>query len=329
MKTILVTAIGSYAAEVAIRAARELGLRVVGCDVYPASWVVNSADVDAFYQVPYASDPAYRERIRAICEKEQVAALIPSTDDEIDVLNAWRAEPWLSDVALCLSAPDAIRICRDKMALATFAKERQLCRTIPSVGLLEWETIAEDARFAYPLVIKPVDGRSSLDLFIVHNKDNFGGAVSSIPPVKWPFFIVQPFMEGSVVVADVFHAPEQGQTGAVLRRELLRTKSGAGTTVEIFRDPALERASCQLAEALDTRGTVCFEFIENTQDGEYYLLECNPRLSGGVEFSRMAGVDVVANHLLHFLGRELRPLGQPVPRVIARRYQAFVMEERE
>ncbi len=329
MTTILVTAIGSFAAEVMIRVAKELGYRVVGCDIYPAEWVVSSADVDTFYQVPYAADPAYRERVRAICEEEEVAALIPLTDDEVDVLNDCRDEPWLSQIALCLSSAVTIRVCRDKEALAQFAKERQLCRTIPSVNLSDWEKFGEAAGFDYPLVIKPVDGRSSQDLFIVHNQDEFVGAVSGVAKARRPYFVVQPFLDGGVVVADVFRAPHQNMLGAVLRREHLRTKNGAGTTVETFREPTLELASCRLAQELDTVGTVCFEFIENARDGEYYLLECNPRLSGGVEFTRMAGVDVVANHLLYFLNEELKPLSAPRSRVIARRYQAFVMEERQ
>lgn len=329
MTTILVTAIGSFAAEVMIRVAKELGYRVVGCDIYPAGWVVSSADVDAFYQVPYANDPAYLERVSAICEDEQVAAVIPLTDDEVDVLNDRRDEPGLSRAALCLSSTETIRVCRDKAELAQFAKEHRLCRTIPSVNLSDWEKFGETAGFDYPLVIKPVDGRSSQDLFIVHSRGEFVGAVAGIAMARRPYFVVQPFLDGCVVVADVFRAPQQNVLEAVLRREHLRTKNGAGTTVEIFRELALEATCCRLAEELGTVGTVCFEFIENARDGEFYLLECNPRLSGGVEFTRMAGVDVVANHLLYFLNEELKPLPSPRCRLIARRYQAFVMEERQ
>ena len=36
-------------------------VRVVGCDIYPAEWVVNSQDVEVFYKAPYATD---REQYR-------------------------------------------------------------------------------------------------------------------------------------------------------------------------------------------------------------------------------------------------------------------------
>ena len=54
--TIIVTAIGSFSAQAVIEGCRRMGFRVVGCDIYPAWWVVNSKDVDVFYQAPYATD---------------------------------------------------------------------------------------------------------------------------------------------------------------------------------------------------------------------------------------------------------------------------------
>lgn len=41
-KTVIVTAIGSFSAQNVISACHKAGMRVVGCDIYPAEWVVNS-----------------------------------------------------------------------------------------------------------------------------------------------------------------------------------------------------------------------------------------------------------------------------------------------
>ena len=49
-KTVIITAIGSFSAQNVISACHAAGMRVVGCDIYPAEWVVNSQDVDAFYK---------------------------------------------------------------------------------------------------------------------------------------------------------------------------------------------------------------------------------------------------------------------------------------
>ena len=47
-KTVIITAIGSFSAQNVISACHAAGMRVVGCDIYPAEWVVNSQDVCGF-----------------------------------------------------------------------------------------------------------------------------------------------------------------------------------------------------------------------------------------------------------------------------------------
>ena len=54
MRTVIVTAIGSFSADIVIKKCRENGIRVIGCDVYPREWIADAGNVEAFYQVPYA-----------------------------------------------------------------------------------------------------------------------------------------------------------------------------------------------------------------------------------------------------------------------------------
>ena len=56
MSTILVTSLGSVAADIAIKSLRQLGHRVVGTDIYPKEFHVESYEVNAFYQSPYVND---------------------------------------------------------------------------------------------------------------------------------------------------------------------------------------------------------------------------------------------------------------------------------
>ncbi len=148
-----------------ISACHAAGMRVVGCDIYPAEWVVNSRDVDDFTGPP--TPPAgnsIRNFLKELCKKEQASVLMPLTDVEIDVIQQWRtelaedfkmldAEVWLSDAS-------AVSLCRNKEKMEVFLRERKLCRTIPGVRLAELETMS----CSYPLVAKPFDGRSSQGL---------------------------------------------------------------------------------------------------------------------------------------------------------------------
>ena len=126
-----------------------------------------------------------------------------------------------------------------------------------------------------------------------------------------------------MVTVDVVRSPEQGTCVAVCRRELLRTLNGAGTSVLVFRNRQLEERCRAIAGLLGIRGCVNMEFIED-RDGVYHMLECNPRFSGGVEFSCLAGYDCVTNHLRCFEGREIERDDRITGMYIARKYEEYV-----
>ena len=65
------------------------------------------------------------------------------------------------------------------------------------------------------------------------------------------------------------------------------------------------------------------EFIED-QDGVCHMLECNPRFSGGVEFSCLAGYDCVTNHLRCFEGQEIELAECVKGMYIARKYEEYI-----
>lgn len=350
-KTVIITAIGSFSAQAAISACHAAEMRVVGCDIYPAEWVVNSQDVDVFYKAPYATDRGnYRNFLKELCKKEQADVLIPLTDVEIDVLQEWRtefsedfkelgAEVWISDV-------DAIRLCRNKEKMETFLRERKLCRTIPGVRLPElealldrgglpaefWKTEHEGqlsgfAALRFPLVAKPFDGRSSQGLKILESESDIRFLLNHCSEERKQQYLVQPKIGGTVITVDVVRNPETKQTFCLPRRELLRTLNGAGTSVCVFRSELLEQQCRDIAEAVGIRGCVNMEFIEADRDArEYYFLECNPRFAGGVAFSGAAGYDMVKNHIRCFTGEKLEEMAVTGEQYIARRYAEYNMD---
>lgn len=328
-KTVIVTAIGSFSAQNVISACHGAGMRVVGCDIYPAEWVVNSQDVDMFYKAPYATDrEQYRNFLKELCKKEQAGILIPLTDVEIDVIQQWRtelaedfkelgAEVWISDVS-------AIALCRNKEKMEAFLRERGLCRTIPGVRLSELDA----AGLKYPLVAKPFDGRSSQGLRILESEADLEFLLHTCSEEQKQQYLVQPKISGPVITVDVVRNPESGQIFCLPRRELLRTLNGAGTSVCVFRNELLEQQCRDIAEAVGIRGCVNMEFIEADQGkNEYDFLECNPRFAGGVAFSGAAGYDMAKAHIRCFTGEKLDELSVTGEQYIARRYTEYHMKE--
>ncbi len=349
-KTILVTAIGSFSAEAVIRISRNIGYRVLGCDIYPAEWLAASEEVDAFFRAPLAADTeAYLAFLGRICREEKVDYLVPLTDAEIDVINGWRREAEALGVTVCLSPEESIRLCRDKWAAAKRLSEAGVCRTIPTRRLSE-VTAAEAAdgyrRLVYPAVLKPIRGRSSQGLLTVTDATQMRLEAERLSAVA-DSYLVQPKIEGYVVTVDVVRkAPEEsaagdtavwrgdaaggnpdasagsGRTVCLPRREYLRTGNGAGLSVCVFRDERLEAQCAAIARTLDVVGCVNFEFVEE-RPGNWYFLECNPRFSGGVAFSCMAGYDMVANHLRCFTGEPVEAMREVRPQYLVKRYTEY------
>lgn len=328
--TVLVTAIGSFSAEAVIGTCKKEGLRVVGCDIYPSSWVVNSQDVDVFYQAPYATDTkAYREFMKELCENEQVDYILPLTDAEIDVFQQWRKEvPDFGGLRgkVCISSEKTIDLCRNKWETEKFLTEKQVCRMIPGRRL---EDIEPGEIYSYPLILKPEDGRSSQGLRRIFSQEEMEFALGQCQKEK-AAYLIQPMISGGVTTVDVVRNSKTGSCECLPRRELLRTLNGAGTSVAVFRDSELETVCRNIAEALDVQGCVNFEFIEHRSEQgetEWYFLECNPRFAGGVAFSCMAGYDMVKNHLNCFSGKDIEVMGNIKNQYLARRYTEYRMEE--
>jgi len=318
MNTALVTAIGSFSADIVIKNLKKGGFRVVGCDIYPKEWIADSGNVASFYQVPLATDEKrYVDSILKICREEEVKMLLVLTDVEVDVWNRHRDELSLASVTLCLSSEETLLLCRDKRKLCRFLTEKGIGNPIPTLELSK----ADPEGLSYPAVIKPFDGRSSQGLRYIHSLDEMKGFLEYGDSEG---LIVQPFYQGSIVTVDVVRQAETGESTAVCRKELLRTPNGAGTSVLVFSDPILEASCREIANALGINGCVNFEFIQ-AEDGSYHMLECNPRFSGGVEFSCLAGYDCVTNHLRCFTGEAIEPSKEITGMYIARKYEEYIM----
>lgn len=314
-KTILLTITGAVSADIATRSYRRMGYRLVGCDCHPKEWIVGSNEVDAFYQAPLVSDNEnYLNFIKDICKRENVSYIVPFIDIEVDLFSENRE--WFDEngITICISPKETIKILRNKKLLADFiSNEYPAVKSIPTkilrdIDELEWE---------FPVVCKPYNGRSSQGLRYIHNQQEW--EEFRIVADK-DLYIVEPFIDGPIVMVEIVRQPTTKQVVAMTRRELMSTPHGLSTTVYVYSDESLEERSKVLAEKLNVVGNVNFEYILDPQ-GEYHFVECNPRFSAGCEFSCIGGYEVAENHLRCFTGDNIDGYIFRQPMVIARRYE--------
>jgi len=298
MSNILVTAIGSFSADVVIRCLKNNNHKVIGCDIYKREWVANSVIVDKFYQAPYATNSLeYINFIKKICVEESINYIMPLTDVEVDVYNENRK--WFEEnkIVVCFSSKETINICRNKKLLEEKLSIAKDVNVIPTYYANDEKIYNLD----FPLVFKPYNGRSSQGLEYVKNNEELKKILKKENITD---FVVQPFIEGIIVTVDILRNVDGSKVVCISRKELLRTSNGAGLSVYVYKDERLNDICVKIANALDIKGCVNFEFILDN-NGEYHFIECNPRFSGGTAFSVSAGYNIVENHLKVFQDKEI------------------------
>jgi carbamoyl-phosphate synthase large subunit len=293
----LVTAIGSFSADAVIASLKRSHVsRVIGCDIHPASWIPTSPSVDAFYQVPLASDAAlYIDALTDIIRKETVDYIIPLTDPEIDCLSMHRLSIEQHGAKLCIAPDKAVAICRDKLALYEFFKTSPNIRVIPTFEAAQWSP----SLCPLPIIAKPRNGRSSEGIFTCDTAEEL-----QVRQRKLHQYVVQPLLKGDIFTVDLIRHNARDKSFAIARKELIRTKNGAGISVEVSCNTPLVTATQYAGKQLGINGCVNMEYI--VSGDEYFLMDINPRFSAGIAYSVLAGYDMVMSHINCFNGGNIQ-----------------------
>lgn len=318
MQSILVTSTGSVATDITIKSLKRMGYRVVGCNIYPKEWIVESCEMDEFYQVPPVTQKdEYMTNIKEICIKEEIRFIFPMIDYEIDLYTKNREWFEQNGVVLCISSDKSLSFTRNKKMLQEFV-EKNCPKTnpIPTKFLKDIDTL----EWNFPVVCKPYNGRSSQGLKYIYNEEEWNEFKEIADKDT---YIVEPYIDGPLVMVEIVRQTNPHKVVAMTRRELMSTPHGCSTTVLVYQDKKLEEASKELADKLDVRGDVNFEYIM-AKDGTYYLVECNPRFSAGCEFACIGGYDCIENHLKCFLGKEIEDYHFKHNMIIARKYEEYI-----
>lgn len=311
---VLLTITGAVSADICIKSFKRMGCRIIGCDCHPKEWIVGSNEVDVFYQAPLiAEQEKYIQFIKNLCINENVSFVVPMIDVEVDLFAQHRAWFDKENIIICSSPQDTIKILRNKKLLSDFIKDN-----CPEINFIPTKYLkdVEYPEWNFPVVCKPYNGRSSQGLRFIYSKEEWEEFKNSADN---NLYIVEPFIEGPIVMVEIVRQPFTGQTVAMTRRELMSTPHGLSTSVYIYQNEQLEENSKKLAEKLNIIGNVNFEYIMD-HHGDYHFVECNPRFSAGCNFSCIAGYDIPENHLRCFMGKEIDKYLFKHTMVIARKY---------
>jgi carbamoyl-phosphate synthase large subunit len=160
---VLLTSAGrrSYSVEV-FKGAVGNRSRVFACDSNPVAPALQTAD-KAFI-VPRIDDEDYVDTLLAICDDHQIGLLVPALEPELLLLAMSRARFLAVGTVPLVSAPEIIETCCDKLATSSFLSSCGLGVPHTFDSLDAARAALSRGDIAFPLVIKPRWGVSSIGL---------------------------------------------------------------------------------------------------------------------------------------------------------------------
>lgn len=155
-----------------------------------------------------------------------------------------------------------------------------------------------------PIVVKTCIGAASQGVWMVSDPGNWPQTLARISEklekteaaaklyLDTDRFIVQELIPGRV--HDVCLLADHGEVRALLTQERIKTASlsgGAGHMNITTHEPEIAEYARRLMQRLQYHGLAQIEFIQDSRDGSYKLLEINAKYWGTLALSIAAGID--------------------------------------
>ncbi|HGM5582796.1 TPA: ATP-grasp domain-containing protein [Pseudomonas putida] len=323
MSTVLVTGVGAimgYGLLKSIRAAAP-HIRLVGTDIYDDA--AGRAWCDSFEQAPLTSSPDYPSWLEKVIKTHSVDLLIPGIEQDLHWLSEHREQVQALGCRIVLNNRELIELSRDKwlmdQALSAIAEP---CR-IPSLLNGSFDELV--AQLGLPFLLKPRRSYASKGLVWVRQRADFEPHADALGKE----LMAQPIIgsaDQEYTVA-VFGDGEGGSFGTItLQRKLAADGSTAKAWVR--EDDSLDQAVARLCHHFKPVGPTNLQF-RRAADGQWKLLEINPRISSTSSMRRAFGFNEAAMCLAFFL--ENQPPERPVirPGFAVRYIEDYVVYDRD
>lgn len=259
---------------------------------------------DRIFQIPYpsAGSDDLIERIENIHRQERIDVLIPNFDAEL--FSFMKNEQRLFDKGIHTFLPTIKQFQeRDKDKLPEYGKKYGV--KVP--GSINMGTIGQiseiEEKFDYPVMIKG----QFYDAFRANNEEQVKQAFYKVS-AKWGFpVIAQEFVEGTEVNVIALGDGLGNTIAAVPMRKQYITDKGKAWSGITLADEKMMELTRMLIHKTKWKGGMELELIK-TKNGEYYLIEINPRIPAWVYLAVGAGQNIPEALIKLALGMEVKPM---------------------
>lgn len=239
---------------------------------------------DKQYIVPAIQDPKYLETILNICKTESIDAITTLIDPEINILAQKRDIFESNGVEVLAPFCETAEICSDKYKLFQYAIRNNIPTISTYEGIETFRTSFNNGEIEFPVFVKPRIGSASVGAQKVEDFEELNQLM-----VKDPSLIIQEFMNGMDVDADVYIDTISKKPVRIFSKRKLEMKIGGASKTISFKDEKIVKIIQIIVESLKFNGPIDIDLFYC--EGKYYLTEINPRFGGAYIHAYGAGVD--------------------------------------
>ena len=288
--------------------------KVVATDMQLSAPALQAADVKL--QVPAVYDPKYIDITLNICKEQKINALISLNDLELPILAENKAKFEALGVKVIVSDPEVIDIAFDKYKTAQWVESIGLNAPKTYVTLASTKEALAKGEIAFPLFMKPrwgsgsigletIDDMEELDIYYHLLMKKIKKTILATASVGDEYIMIQEKLTGNEFGLDVMNDLE-GNNVAVSVKQKLAMRAGETDKAVTVDLPEVREMGATIGRNLKHIGNLDVDIMQRA-NGDYCVLELNPRFGGGYPFSYEAGANMPKAILQWLKGEKVDP----------------------
>lgn len=287
------------------------GDKIFAADMQLTAPALQVADVKI--KVPKVYNKLYIDKILSVCKENEIDALISLNDLELPKLAEQKKRFEELGVKMIVSSPEVIDICFDKYKTAQWVESIGLNAPKTYITLKSAKEALTKGEITFPLFMKPRKGSGSICLETIYNmkdldvyykimKKKLKKSLLARECVGDECIMIQEkLMEKNEYGLDVMNDLD-GNNIAVSVKKKLAMRAGETDKAITIDLPEVREMGKKIGENLKHIGNLDVDIMQRS-NGDYCVLELNPRFGGGFPFSYEAGVNL-PKAILHWLKGE-------------------------
>lgn len=264
----------------------EGGMIGLGYDVFE-SGILDRALVDSAYLIPYpsAGKDALLERIRSIHALECLDLIIPNLDSEILNFIAIQDELERMGIRVFLPTEEQFKL-RSKVNLPQFSEKFGV--RVPKTVVVSDASSPLLQGCKFPVVVKG----PYYEAYVAHQRDSAMRAIQQVA-ASWGYpVLIQEYVAGQEYnVAAVGDGTGRTVELAAMKKLVFTDKKKGWACVSI-EYPALQEFARTVVKHLKWKGPLEIEVIQSREDGEFHVIEINPRFPAWIYLAQAAGANL-------------------------------------